>query len=255
MFRLLLILCLTACLTSFSAFAAKKLTVESGSKQISVVELYTSEGCSSCPPADKWFEALIDTPKQKADILALAFHVDYWDYIGWKDRFADPKHTTRQRQLGANNYQRSIYTPEFFVNGKEARGTRSVLSKISDGRNKTSSVNLKLSVSKNQHSFMVELETTPTKSSTRNLHHRYFIYESGLTTEVTRGENAGETMDHQQVVRYMSAAFESKANDRHSIKIDPDWKLDQIGIAALVTTPDNDQYIQAIYTPITSLLD
>lgn len=251
MFRLLLI----ACLTTLPAFATEKLTVESGPKQTSVVELYTSEGCSSCPPADKWFEALTKTPGQETSILALAFHVDYWDYIGWKDRFADPKHTIRQRELGANNYQRSIYTPEFFVDGKEARGTRNVLAKIRDGRNKPSKVNLRLSVSKNQRSLMVELETMPTKTSTGNLHHRYFIYESGLTTQVKRGENAGKTLNHQQVVRYMSAAFESRAIDRHSIKINPEWQLDRIGIAALVTTPGNGQYIQAVYTPITSLLD
>ena len=251
MFRLLLLICFT----TFSAFSAEKLTVESGSQHTSVVELYTSEGCSSCPSADKWFAALTATPKQKANVLALAFHVDYWDYIGWKDRFADPKHTTRQRQLGANNYQRSIYTPEFFVDGKEARGTRNVLSKISQSRNKQSPINLKLSVSKNQHALMVELETTSANSSIENLHHRYFVYESGLTTEVMRGENAGQTLNHQQVVRYMSAAFNSRTSDRHSIKINPEWQLDRIGVAALVTTPDSDQYIQAVYTPIISLLD
>ena len=251
MFRLLLI----ACLTTFSALASEKLTVESGVNQTSVVELYTSEGCSSCPPADRWFESLTTTPNQSVDMLALAFHVDYWDYIGWKDRFADPKNTSRQRQLGANNYQNSIYTPEFFVNGKEARGTRNVLAKISNNRNKPSPITLKLSVSKNQHSLMLELETTSGSAPIKNLRHRYFVYESGLTTEVKRGENAGETLNHQQVVRYMSAAFKSSASDRHSIKIDPDWQLDRVGIAALVTTPGNDQYIQAVYTPITSLLD
>lgn len=252
--RLLLITCLTTCLTAFSTFAAEKLTVNSGSKQISVVELYTSEGCSSCPPADKWFKALTQTPKQEADILALAFHVDYWDYIGWKDRFADPKYTSRQRLLGANNAQRTIYTPEFFVNGKEARGTRNVLAKIRQDQNRPSPINLTLSVSKNQHSIMLELETSD-NSLTQSLHHRYFVYENDLTTKVKRGENGGETLNHERVVRYMSAAFESKPSDRHSIKINPDWQLDRIGIAALVTTPGNDQYMQAVYTPIKSLLD
>ncbi len=258
MFRLLLITCLTT-LPAFAAFSAEKLTVDSGTNQPTVVELYTSEGCSSCPPADKWFGALTAAPKQDINILALAFHVDYWDYIGWKDRFADPKHTSRQRQLGINNRQRSIYTPEFFVDGKEARGTRNVLSQIrqniSKNKSNQSPIRLKLSVSKNQHSLMVELETTATGSQTNGLQHRYFVYENGLSSDVKRGENVGELLAHEQVVRYMSATFKSRENDRHSIKINPDWQLDNIGIAALVTTAGSEQYLQAVYTPITSLLE
>ncbi|MFT5657113.1 MAG: hypothetical protein ACI9KN_000385 [Gammaproteobacteria bacterium] len=251
MYRLLLI----TCLTTLPAFAAEKLTVESGTERATVVELYTSEGCSSCPPADKWFEALTETRKQDVKLLALAFHVDYWDYIGWKDRFADPKYTNRQRQLGVNNRQQSIYTPEFFVDGKEARGTRNVLSQIKNSRNKQSPLNLRLSVSKNRHSLMVELQSTMTGTTTGPLQHRYFVYENNLSSDVKRGENAGKLLNHQQVVRYMSAPFESVGNDSHSIKINPDWRLDNIGIAALVTTPGNEHYIQAVYTPITSLLD
>lgn len=251
MFRLLLITCLIA----LPVFAAEKLTVDSGTKQITVLELYTSEGCSSCPPADKWFEALVETPRQDLNILPLAFHVDYWDYIGWKDRFADPKHTSRQRQLGNNNRQRSIYTPEFFVDGKEARGTRNVLSQIKSRQSKQSPIRLKLSVSKNQHSLMVELETMATDSPVSGLQHRYFVYENGLSSDVKHGENAGEVLHHEQVVRYMSAAFKSTKSDSHSIKINPDWQLDNIGIAALVTTAGNEQYLQAVYTPITSLLE
>ncbi|MFT4650548.1 MAG: hypothetical protein ACI8XX_000986 [Polaribacter sp.] len=255
MFRLLLILCFT----TLPALAAKKLTVDSGTNQTTVVELYTSEGCSSCPPAEKWFKALTKAPKQDINILALAFHVDYWDYIGWKDRFANPKHTSLQRQLGANNRQQSIYTPEFFVDGKEARGTRNVLSQISRNMSKNngkpSPIRLKLSVSKNQHSLMVELETTAIGSKKKGWQHRYFVYENGLSSEVKRGENAGQVLNHEQVVRYMSATFKSAEYDSHSIKIHPDWRLDNIGVAALVTTAGSEQYLQAVYTPITSLLE
>jgi hypothetical protein len=254
MFQLLLITCLIT-LPVFAAFSVEKLTVYSGTSQSTVVELYTSQGCSSCPPADKWFAALTAVPKQKLNILTLAFHVDYWDYIGWKDRFADPKHTSRQRQLGINNRQRSIYTPEFFVDGEEAHGTRNVLSKIRQKISKKSPIHLKLSVSKNQHSLMVELETTATGAEINDLKHRYFVYENRLSSNIKRGENAGKVLNHVQVVRYMSASFKSVENDRHSIKINPDWQLNNIGIAALVTTAASEQYIQAVYTPITSLLE
>ena len=79
-----------------------------------VVELYTSQGCSSCPPADVLFHEIAD----RDDVIALALHVDYWDYIGWKDEFAHPSHADRQRAYATVAGRRSIYTPEMIVNGE-----------------------------------------------------------------------------------------------------------------------------------------
>jgi len=251
MIRLILI----SCLLSLSAQASETLTVETGAQQMAVVELYTSEGCSSCPPADEWLEALIEIESDEIDVLALAFHVDYWDYIGWKDRFGDPKHTNRQRQLGANNKQRSIYTPEFFVGGKEARGTGNVLSQIYAANETDASIQLKLSVRKKGNYFQIELEPGGEEPGSKMLHHRYFIYEKNLTSDVTRGENSGETLSHQNVVRYMSRALKLNESNQHSITIDPDWQLENIGVAALVTTPGNESYLQAVHTLVKPLLN
>jgi hypothetical protein len=247
-------LIILSCLLALPAFAAEKLTVVSSPQQTAVVELYTSEGCSSCPPADQWFEALIDVPKEELDVLALAFHVDYWDYIGWKDRFGSPKHTSRQRQLGANNNQGSIYTPEFFVDGAEARGTRNVIEKIRISNNKTAVLQLKLSVSKEGETLRLELQAASEDTLPEILHSRFLVYESQLSSDVTRGENSGETLSHQQVVRYMSPALRLEDNSRHEINIDPDWQLANIGIAAMITSPGNETYLQAVHTPITALL-
>ena len=250
MIRLILI----SCLLSMSAQASETLTVETGTQQIAVVELYTSEGCSSCPPADQWLEALVETESDEIDVLALAFHVDYWDYIGWKDRFGSPKHTSRQRQLGANNKQRTIYTPEFFVGGKEARGTGNVLSQIYAANETDSSIHLKLSVRRDGNYFQIDLEPRRDELDSKMLHHRYFIYEKDLVSDVTRGENSGETLSHQNVVRYMSRARKLNQSNQHNITIDPDWQLENIGVAALVTTPGNESYLQAVHTMIKPLL-
>jgi len=247
-------LIILSCLLALPALAAEKLTVVSSPQQTAVVELYTSEGCSSCPPADQWFEALIDVPKEELDVLALAFHVDYWDYIGWKDRFGSPKHTSRQRQLGANNNQGSIYTPEFFVDGAEARGTRNVIEKIRISNKKTAILQLMLSVSKEGETLRLELQTASEDTLPKILHSRFLVYESQLSSDVTRGENSGETLSHQQVVRYMSPALRLEDNSRHEINIDPDWQLANIGIAAMITSPGNETYLQAVHTPITALL-
>jgi hypothetical protein len=245
---------LIACLIASPTFAGEKITATSNGKQTAVVELYTSEGCSSCPSADRWLAALIEVPKDDLDVLALAFHVDYWDYLGWKDRFGSPKHTKRQRQLGANNRQRSIYTPEFFVDGMEARGTKKVLQKIRSANNQQARIQLKLVISKTSEALQLELQSTSPEAANKSLHHRFFVYENELMSDVKRGENSGERLFHQQVVRYMSPALNLKDFNQHSISIEPEWRLDNIGVAALVTAPGNEDYLQVVHSPITALL-
>ena len=105
MSRLLTSLIVTSLLSVAPAFAQDRPVV---------VELFTSQGCSSCPPADELFAAL----SEREDVIALAFHVDYWDYIGWKDPFGAPAHAERQRAYAITGGRTSIYTPEMIVNGK-----------------------------------------------------------------------------------------------------------------------------------------
>jgi hypothetical protein len=243
-----------ASLFSFSAFAANPIVVSSGDKQTAVVELYTSEGCSSCPPADRWLSRLIEAPTDELDVLALAFHVDYWDYLGWKDRFSSAAYTSRQRQLGANNSQRTIYTPEFFVNGMEARGTSNVLDKIRQANQQKSPLDLELTVSRDKTSLVFELQSPGNRDTIGQVHHRYLVYENNLSTDVKRGENSGEILRHEQVVRYMSKARSLREQNRYRIEIDPDWQLENIGVAVLVTSPASRHYLQALYTPVASLL-
>src|SRR5437762_13623520 len=97
-------------------------TFESGKTQASLIELFTSEGCSSCPPAEKWLSALKLNPDLWKRTVPVAFHVDYWDRLGWRDRFAKPEFTSRQQRYAAAWGGDSVYTPGFVVNGKEWRG-------------------------------------------------------------------------------------------------------------------------------------
>ena len=247
-------LILISLLFAFSAQANDTISVSSQDRQTAVVELYTSEGCSSCPPADKWLKALIDTDKDNINVLALSFHVDYWDYIGWKDRFADPVHTSRQRQLSSNNQQSTIYTPEFFVGGKVTRGTSRVLKTIQSTNRLASPLQLNMIVTKSDNEFLITLKPTENLTSSGDLHHRFFVYEKGLVSNVKRGENTGRTLSHENVVRYMSNARRLDATNLHRISVSPDWALENIGIAAVVTTPGNQSYLQAVHTPVYALL-
>jgi len=236
-------------------FAAETITISSNGQQTAVLELYTSEGCSSCPSADRWLAALVEVPNDELDVLALAFHVDYWDYLGWKDRFGSPRYTSRQRQLGSDNNQRTIYTPEFFVDGKEARGTRNVLDKIRTANNQAAAIQLKLSISKSSDSLQIDLISVTRDAIDQPLLHRYFVYENELMSDVTRGENSGERLLHQQVVRYMSPELDLENSNHHTINIDSEWRLENIGVAALVTAPGARDYLQVVHSPITALLD
>lgn len=111
-----LLLCLALSLPVLALAASPVCEVKSGDKITPVLELYTSEGCSSCPSADQWLSTLKGQP-----VVAQAFHVGYWDYIGWVDRFATPANTARQRDIADLNHLRSIYTPQLVRNGRDWR--------------------------------------------------------------------------------------------------------------------------------------
>ena len=250
MIRLLLILGLL----SMPAYASETIVVNSGNKQVAVVELYTSEGCHSCPPADRWLSRLEDTLRDEFEVLPLGFHVDYWDYLGWKDRFSSKAYTSRQRQLGANNLQRTIYTPEFFVNGVETRGANAILGKIQSVNQEEAPLKLRLAVSRSKDALDCNLQSPGERNTVGQIHHRYIVYENNLVTDVLRGENSGKTLEHQHVVRYMSPALNLQTDNNHRIPIDPDWNPENVGVAVLVTSPGNVHYLQAIHTPVSSLL-
>src|SRR5262249_16851954 len=98
-------------------------TVRSGAQTNVLVELYTSEGCSSCPPADKWLTSLAK-PEMKGRVVPVAFHINYWDYIGWKDAYADARYTARQEDFAKATGAHSVYTPQVVLGGRDWRGWR-----------------------------------------------------------------------------------------------------------------------------------
>jgi len=101
---------------------SQDLVFRNSGARATLVELYSSEGCSSCPPAEAWLSNLKTSPGLWTTIFPMAFHVDYWDGLGWPDRFAKPAYTQRQRNYAAQLGQDSVYTPEFVTSGREWRG-------------------------------------------------------------------------------------------------------------------------------------
>ena len=103
---------------ALAATCGPAIAAKSGTVTGTIVELYTSEGCDSCPPADKWFSTL---NAARDGVVPLAFHVDYWDYIGWKDRFAKSLFTQRQRDAVTRQGSRVSYTPQLMLDGRDLR--------------------------------------------------------------------------------------------------------------------------------------
>ncbi len=162
-----------------------------------VVELYTSEGCSSCPPADEWV-AKLKTAQAQTGAVVQAFHVGYWDYIGWVDRFATPAHTTRQRNIANINHLKSIYTPQLVRDGKDWRGWFGQGTGSAQLSGKAASVvDIALSeVSTNQ----IKAEIRPKDANAKYAAY-WSVTEHGHSSKVSAGENKGEQLKHDFVVR------------------------------------------------------
>ncbi len=173
-------------------------SVQSAATATPVLELYTSEGCSSCPPADKWLSTFKDKPPAGAVIQA--FHVGYWDYIGWVDRFAAPAYTSRQRQIAAWNSQRSIYTPQAVLNGADWRGWWNNQPTAS---NTPAQAQITL---KQLAPDQFEAVVRPTAGAPASWSAYWTITEHGHTSKVKAGENAGTDLAHDFVVRQYTPA-------------------------------------------------
>lgn len=154
-----------------------------------VVELYTSEGCSSCPPADRW----IGTLQGRPDVLALAFHVDYWDRLGWVDRFATPEATARQYQLARQAGASGVYTPQVLVNGEDWRQWPRLP--------RADAAPAPVALSLQRDGETVTAQVAAASSGPRRLAGYWAVVEDQHVSQVRAGENAGETLRHDDVVR------------------------------------------------------
>ncbi|QGX98754.1 DUF1223 domain-containing protein [Roseovarius faecimaris] len=160
-----------------------------------VVELFTSQGCSSCPPADAYLHKLA----KRDGVIALAMHVDYWDYIGWKDSFASPKMTARQRGYARTGNRRMVYTPQMIINGQDhVVGNRPKDVEELIQRHARAGAVMALSATREGNQVMVRGETlTPVKGPAVVQLIRFMPRQ---TVDIKRGENAGRSLSYANIV-------------------------------------------------------
>ncbi len=183
----------TASATAVSTNALAQ-TITSPSTQVDLLEVYTSQGCSSCPPAEHWLTKFEDDPRLWKEFIPMNFHVDYWDYLGWKDPFASSRHTTRQRTFKQLGLSRTIATPGFIFNGKGWNGwfykqQIPLQNKPASGVITASIENTNVSIqfdSKDQLTYPLKVNVA--------------VLGFNLATLIKRGENRGKELVHDFVV-------------------------------------------------------
>jgi hypothetical protein len=239
--------------------ASNDCTIKSGEHTVPLLELYTSEGCSSCPPADRWLSELRSVSNVAGKVVPLALHVDYWDYIGWKDSFAQPGFAVRQRRLAERARHAVVYTPQFFVQGKpydrpsaatffnadlesiyrQTPGADLTLTQgMVTGGEVAVRVNARLRASAIQDSVGIFV----------------VLYENELVTQVNAGENRGSKLHHDFVVREWIGPkplpAKSNADMAVTISLPAGGQTGNFGVAAFVENLHTQEVLQTISGPL-----
>jgi hypothetical protein len=219
--RALLLICALAVPTAQAATC----NTHSGDTRARLLELYTSEGCSSCPPAERWLSQL---PAQR-NLIPLAFHVDYWDRLGWKDPFAQASFSQRQR--ARNHGLGWIYTPQVMLDGADLRNWSRGLP-VTTHEPAQLALDMRLSTTQQQ----IDVTVAPhfaAATSARGAQLYLALTESKLTSNVAAGENASRTLRHDHVVRKLAGPFDAQITN-HRFTLSTEWKPDHLAVVAFV---------------------
>jgi hypothetical protein len=241
-----------AALTAASTHGA--CTATSGPGTAALVELYTSEGCSSCPPADRWLSTLRGSALGPDRLVVLGLHVDYWDYIGRRDPFASPLFSARQRELAGIHRARVVYTPQVVLSGKDYRGWDSgprfadLVSKVNSTAARAR-ITLALSAAGGT-STLRATASVPERKDREDAVLYLARYENGLSTRVERGENRGKTLNHDFVAREwwgpLALGAAGDVTFERSLAAQP---LARGGVAAFVQSRRTGEVLQALALP------
>ncbi len=225
-------------LLMLSPFARSQCTAESATTRPHLIELYSSEGCSSCPPAEKWLRTL----HAGADVVPLEFHVDYWDSLGWRDRFADARYTTRQQSIAGRDGGSMVYTPQIVLDGHGWAGwyRGGHLQPPTDG-----AFALKL-MAQPGAKLHVHVDAQPGSGADATAYRNYVaLVEDGLATQVHAGENNGATLHHDHVVRAFAGPLALTQADV-DLAVPGDADLSRASVVAFAQNPKDGAIAQVV---------
>jgi hypothetical protein len=237
---------LLLCVVSVNADSSKNTPVilESGVKQVLLLELYTSEGCSSCPPAEEWLNDLKRNQGLWSKIVPVSFHVDYWNNLGWPDAYSLPEYTARQRAYAAAWNSPSVYTPEFVLNGREWHLSNDELSLSGKVVG-----NLRASITESGGSRKVEINFQPSGHLSGPLLVEAALLADEVKTQVKRGENEGRLLEHDFLcVELLKSPMESTGSEQYraALSFPTQTKAPRAAIAIWVRSPQSLTPIQSV---------
>ncbi len=224
---------LYACTTSTAGEVKEKEVTDndkSYSKKV-LVELFTSQGCSSCPSADKLLSSLAQSD---TNLIVLSFHVDYWDRLGWKDVFSNHDYTLRQQQYVQALHAQSVYTPQAVVQGQfEMVGSNkpAITNAIQKAREDNDEVELSGNVSVNGNIITVHYEVNKIVANEQVV---VALIQRQASTHIARGENSGITLAGYNVVRNLSAMPLTKSNNTTQLSLPADLQNDNASVVIFV---------------------
>lgn len=236
---------------------AGRCTAASAERTVALVELYTSEGCDSCPPADRWLSSLGARGYAPERVVPIALHVDYWDYIGWKDPYAKREFSTRQRKLAQLQRLSFVYTPQVLLQGQDFRRWSAAAFDDAVARINARPARAKIAVSLSgpgANGFDVEVDASVTDASQRASAELYLAaYENKLVSQVTAGENHGKTLAHDYVVLDwvgpISFGPGGRAAEKRSLPLLPGAVPENSGVVAFVQNRASGDVLQALMRP------
>ncbi len=240
---------LTIALTGLLGGAAGHTATAGNVQRVALLELYTSEGCNSCPPVDRWVSSLPQPQFVPQRLVVLAFHVDYWNYLGWHDRFSQRHFTERQQARVRANGLRTAYTPQLVLNGRDFRDTAGIEKQVARINAQAPDVNLTLRADKMGLALKTSVSVNPVVPSTREPMELYVaLYENNLESEVQAGENRGKRLQHDYVVRVLigpvPVAPDKPILKEWRIPLAADWKTADMGLAAFVQSARSGEVLQ-----------
>ena len=250
-------LLLTTVLILIAASAqAMQCTARSPATTTALVELYTSEGCDSCPPADRWLSSLGGKGYAPDRVVPIALHVDYWDYIGWKDPYARSAHGARQRKMAALARAAAIYTPQVMLQGRDFRDWRGGSFEQAVAKINALPARARIALSldaRSREAFEVEATAELLQGVAPGDVGLYLAaYENKLVSEVKSGENRGKTLPHDYVVLQWSGPLEfkgAKLVERQRLPLLPRAVPANSGVAAFVQNKATGEVLQALMLP------
>jgi hypothetical protein len=220
-----------------------------------LVELYTSEGCDSCPPAEQWLSSQFDAAGEHSEAIALAFHVDYWDRLGWADRFAKAEYTARQYDAMRANGASFVYTPQVLLQGRDSGTRRNAITAAIDAASRTPArASIALDVVPGEHDLAVDVDARVADAAPLRDAQLFVAYaDSGLVSDVKAGENRGVRLTHDHVVRTLRVAGTPNRDGRlrATLRIPrPDERGVHPMLVAFLERGSNGDVLQALALPL-----